>query len=840
MTAPERPRLRQVQLDDTQADPPPATSSPHLDLGELAPRHRRRRPLLPDGQGARLDVLSRLVVLVGVSALAAVVIGPRLVGADLPGVDDLGKPARVHVRADRDYALVDQEATETRRLDARRASRSVWDLDIARAQTDARVLDGALERVERILEAEREQAVALGREGARAKKSDEADVPQEAPPMTEEVWESLEPVRAQLAGELALVGVEAPRDVEWRALASALWRFPGVTGEVTAAVRDALSAPVVGDLALLALDESRGIVVRRVSAGVRPAERLFETLDEVRDLEQARVGLIAELRQRLLDAAPGLSEEDAHQVAGLASSLVRTTLTYNATESELRRQEAADAVPPELVRARRGEMVLRPLEVIDRRHLIVLGAMEAQQGEQMRTRAAVGTGAFVLFLCFIVYRFGVRGVFRRHLAVKDLVFLGALLLLGLLALYGADRLYAPVVDRWPTAPALALLCAVPIAFGAMQVRLCLSADVALLFALLVALLGGVMAEPGTTWTIVALVSSMTGAAVAGRAEHFPALLLAGLAAGLAGSAAAVTLEAFRSALDATQLLWLGGAALGGGLLAGALTAAFTPLVEGVFGYVTPLRLRALCDLNQPLLKDLIVHAPGTWHHSMRVAHLVVEAAHAIGADKALARAMALYHDVGKIKQPQYFLENLQGRENPHDKLAAAASAEILLDHVEHGAELARQHSIPRVVSAVIEEHHADNRMELFLQRARSELRRDEGVALSSEQEESIDAAYRYGGPSPRSRESALVLLADQIEAATRSLEEPSADELRDVVDHFIDRALIEDLLVRCEIAMCDLDRVRDAFWRGLLDLHPRAGGKPVEREPTAAPGAASA
>lgn len=815
MREPQRPRLLALPSEEEEPRPSPPPSSPYLDLGELAPRPRRR-PLLPEGERARKDALARVLLLVGVSALAAIVIGPRLVGADVPGAEALGQPARVHVRADRDYALVDQVETELRRKEAREHSRAVWELDIARAQRDARVLAGALERVKAALASAR---------GERATEPDEE--PRELP---EEMWASLEEVRAQVAAELALIGGEAPDDAAWRALVSALARAPDVGEELASAVREALSAPVVGDRALLALDEARGIVVRPVPPGIGRAERVMAAIDEVQDLEQARLALIAELRQRLRTTLPAFSEDDAGRIAAFAATLLRTTLTYNATESELRRQDAADSVPPELIRVRRGEMVLRPGQTIERRHLVVLEAMEAQRGDEMRTRAAVGTGAFVLFLCFVVYRFGLRGVFHRELSLKDLLLLGVLLVVSLLMLFGADRLVAPVVERWPHVPALALLCAVPTAFGAMNARLCLSADVALLFALLLALLGGVMAEPGTTWTVIALVSSMAGAAVAGRAERKGTLLLAGLAAGVAGSAAAITLEAFRSALDTTQLLWLGGAALVGGLASGALAVATTPLVEGSFGYVTPLRLRALTDLNQPLLKDLIVHAPGTWHHSMRVAHLVEGAAHAIGANRALARAMALYHDVGKIKQPQYFLENVQGRENPHDKLSPEQSAAILLDHVRHGVELARKHRIPRIVAASIVEHHGDNRMEFFLQRARAELMHRENAPLSAEQEEALDAAYRYGGALPRTRESALVLLADQIEAATRALESPTDEELRTIVDGVVDRALIDDALVRCDLSLRDLGSVRHAFWRALSELETSRTAHPEKRQ----------
>jgi len=330
----------------------------------------------------------------------------------------------------------------------------------------------------------------------------------------------------------------------------------------------------------------------------------------------------------------------------------------------------------------------------------------------------------------------------------------------------------------------------------------------------------VLAEQGATWTIVALTSSMAAAAFVGRAERRTTLLLAGLGAGVVGGAAGLTLEAFRSALSFPQLLWVAAASLVGGALAGVLVALLVPVVESVFGYVTAIRLRTLSDLNQPLLKDLIVLAPGTWHHSMRVAHLCVAAADEIDADTGLVRAMSLYHDVGKTEDPQFFLENQQGRDNPHDRLEPERSAEVLKAHVQRGLELARRHGIPRLVASAIEEHHGDNRMEFFVARARQRIARERPITPLDE--ERLDADYRYGGALPRTRESALVMLADQIEAATRAMEAPSREELRGMVDHFTDRALVEDALIRCELSLADLDRVRGAFHRALLELFPSA------------------
>jgi cyclic-di-AMP phosphodiesterase PgpH len=448
----------------------------------------------------------------------------------------------------------------------------------------------------------------------------------------------------------------------------------------------------------------------------------------------------------------------------------------------------------------------------------LLRAMAAQQGQQIRTRAAIGTGSFVMLLCAVVYLFGARRVFRRSLRTRDLVFLSTLLVLALSFIVAADALNPLLQRRFPALPTQALFLAVPLAFGAMQVRLTLTSDVALLFSIVFALLGGVVVDPGMTWAITAVLASLTGAAGVAQSTRGSKVILAGLGAGVVATGASVTLELFRGTLVGTQLLWLAAASMVGGLLSGVLAVSWTPVFESVFGFVTDMKLRRLSDLNQPLLKELIVHAPGTWHHSIRTAVLAEKAATAVGGSALLARTMALYHDVGKMKAPQWFGENQKG-DNPHDRAPPARSAEVLRGHVQDGLELARKHRLPRAVSVAIEEHHGDDLMEGFYVKAVSAAAEEGESEVMGPQHALVDEkAFRYTGRLPQTKESAVVMLADRIEAASRALKDPTPDRLCDLVEAFIARALADDALADCELSMRDLSRVRDAFQRALLRM----------------------
>ncbi len=803
-----RPPLRAVGDDDAPAERP-ARERPTLplwfeglDLSSAFPLAFTRRVLrrgLRRTRSERWETAGRVAILIGVAVASALLLGPRLVAADLP-TDPVfvGTSARTRVVAKRDYDIVDEAETRRRQEQAARQSRSVWDLDHARRSDEVSLLRAQLARV-------REQVAALRPESAPP-----------SPAFDEATRKTLGSLRASVAGELELSAMEAPNDGAWEALLLALWREPAIDESMVAALDAALASEVVGERALLARDQDRGIVVREIGRAVEN-EREVDEVASIPDLVSRRQALFDQLLARLMAPSPGLMREVAEPLAAWGASLCRTTLTYNAAESDVRRQRAQEDTLAAVIHVRRGETVLAAGETMTPHHLLIITAMERQQGESMQVRAAVGTGAFVLLLCGVIYLFGARGVFRRRISTLDLLFTSGVLLLFLLGLVAAEAGIVPLREQLPEVPRSALFYAIPVAWAAMQVRFVLSAEIAFLLALVAALLGGVTTEPGMAWTVTALLSSFAGTAGVGRVRSRWQLLLAGGAAGVVGAGAAITLELFRGSGEGAHLWMLALASLASGLLSGVLVAALTPLLEWAFGYVTDLKLLGLADLNTPLLRELVLRAPGTWHHSMRVAQLAEAAAHAVGANTLLTRVMALYHDVGKLQDPQHFSENQTG-DNPHDRLAPNESAKVLRGHVAHGRALAAQHRLPRAVADVIEEHHADNLMEDFFRKALNAVAEKEGA-----DGEVDEAAYRYGGRLPRTREAALVMLADQMEAASRDLSAPTRELLSRVVDHFLNRAVICGSLAECDLSMRELESCREAYTDALTDLLHRPG-----------------
>ncbi|HEY7234882.1 MAG TPA: HDIG domain-containing metalloprotein, partial [Gemmatimonadaceae bacterium] len=241
-----------------------------------------------------------------------------------------------------------------------------------------------------------------------------------------------------------------------------------------------------------------------------------------------------------------------------------------------------------------------------------------------------------------------------------------------------------------------------------------------------------------------------------------------------------------------------------------LALLLLPMAEWFTGIETDLTLLEWSDLNRPLLQRLSIEAPGTYAHTIAIANLADAACRAIGANALLARVGAYYHDIGKLVKPQYFVENLPkgGGRNPHDKLKPGTSAQIIRNHVREGLQLAEEHKLPRALRSFITEHHGTGSITFFLEKARA---RDAAAPDPVE--------YSYPGPLPQTAETAVVMLADGIEAATRVLAEPTPDKIREVVDHIVRQRIEQGQLRDAPLTLKQLDIIKDEFTRVLSGMY---------------------
>jgi hypothetical protein len=250
-----------------------------------------------------------------------------------------------------------------------------------------------------------------------------------------------------------------------------------------------------------------------------------------------------------------------------------------------------------------------------------------------------------------------------------------------------------------------------------------------------------------------------------------------------------------------------------------------PLAEIVFGYSSDIKMLELANLDQPLMRQLMIEAPGTYHHSVIVGSLVEAAASEIGANPLLAKVCGYYHDIGKINKRDYFIENQSGGRNRHDRLAPSMSALILIAHIKDGIELARRHKLGPVITDTIQQHHGTSLIRYFYEKARQ--KKGEGAVNMAD--------FRYPGPKPQTREAGLVMLADAVEAASRTLDNPTPSRIQGLVQKLINGIFSDGQLDNCELTLRDLHKIAKSFNTILNGIHhhrieyPETNGRAVDR-----------
>jgi len=261
-----------------------------------------------------------------------------------------------------------------------------------------------------------------------------------------------------------------------------------------------------------------------------------------------------------------------------------------------------------------------------------------------------------------------------------------------------------------------------------------------------------------------------------------------------------------------------------GLLSAALILGIQPLLE-TLGYATDLRYIELSSTNHPLLKEMIMKAPGTYFHSFTVSQLAEKATEAVNGNPLFARVASLYHDIGKIKKPHYFIENIKG-ENKHDKLAPTMSALIIANHVKDGIELGFEYKLPQSIIEIIPQHHGTSIISYFYNKAKTQ----------AEPGQEIDKRdFQYPGPKPQTREAAIILLADAVEATAKSLQNRNVEELRKIVHSTIQRFFLEGQLDECELSLKDLNAIANAFMQVLQGVYHQRIDYPHLKKAASAP-----
>ena len=311
-------------------------------------------------------------------------------------------------------------------------------------------------------------------------------------------------------------------------------------------------------------------------------------------------------------------------------------------------------------------------------------------------------------------------------------------------------------------------------------------------------------EPFKAWFIF-MTSSTSAILSVDGARKRANVIRAGAIAGLFQLVSLILLENFQITSPQRYLI-----ILINGLLCGIVTLGILPLFEYLLQTVTNISLLELADLNHPVLQRLILEAPGTYHHSLIVGNLSDTACTAIGANGLIARIGAYYHDIGKLHKPEYFSENQDMKKNRHDDLSPTMSKIVIMNHIKEGLELAKKYSLSPALWGFIQRHHGSSLVYYFYRRA---------LEGKEENEEITEEGFRYPGPKPDTRETAIVLLADSAEAATRSLKDPTPDKIAEMVHKVINNKFIDGQLDECELTLKDIEKISGVFIKILSGIY---------------------
>lgn len=518
-----------------------------------------------------------------------------------------------------------------------------------------------------------------------------------------------------------------------------------------------------------------------------------------------------------------LSDEERR----LATEIVARLLVPNATYSEALTADARDAtalaVAPVTLTIRQGEVIVdagRQVTPLQIEKLEAFGLTEA------RLDIARLAGWLLLAVLVVVLLLAWTWRYRQELWHRA----RALALLGLVLLVTA-------LAYQLTAGRSMLPFSVPGAGASMLVAILLGAGPATMITAMLAILAG--AANGLSLEIAAyvLIGGMAGIIVVRRGDRVGTFLQAGLAIVVA-HVVVVTIFSLLGTRDLTGILQLWGASLVAGVGAAIAAVGTFQAVGNLFGILTVFQLLELANPSQPLLRRLLLETPGTYHHSLMVGNLAERAAEAIGADPLMARVAAYYHDVGKLASPGAFIENQAGADNVHDDLTPDVSAQILKAHVTDGIDLAYRAKLPRPLIAFIPEHHGTTRLAFFWAKARELAAAPLGGLETAAGRAAADALderrFRHNGPRPQSREAAILMLADGVEASVRSLSSQDEPTIRAMVGRIIDERLYDGQFDECDLTLRDLERIREAFIAQLLGMYHRRiaypGNKVVELE----------
>lgn len=551
---------------------------------------------------------------------------------------------------------------------------------------------------------------------------------------------------------------------------------------------------MITNVTFLQQEKYRGIVIRDVR---RQEEKEISKLTDIHHITD-----IEEIMKKSL-ANHGRGKPNIDQpILTMAVKLIRPNLIFNQNITESRKQEASKDLKPVFVKVQKNEMLVREGEKITPAVMAKLEAYYLLKGERRLSRFIFFTGLF-----FIISLLGVILYYHTDRAIKnnltDIAFLSIAAIIQIILVRMGIFISQAITEAFPAIPAEIFIYFIPFGICSILVSLLLNRNAALLFSIFLSILVTFLFDNKISLFVYSFLGSIAASYRIAGCHERAVFFKTGLFLGIINVCTILFLGLIYESifnLNTFVALLMG---LGGGIITGLIVAGLLPIFESIFQYTTDIKLLELANLNKPIFQKMIMEAPGTYHHSIVVASMVEAAAESIGANPLLAKVSAYYHDIGKMKKPQYFIENQLPSENRHDKLSPKMSSLVIISHVKDGYEMAVKAKLGREIAHIIKQHHGTGLVNYFFDKAKKD--KDPSIRSLPESD------FRYPGPKPQTREAGLVLLGDILEASSRTLTNPTPARIMTLVRERIESVFSDGQLDECELTLQDLNKMTESF-----------------------------
>lgn len=523
------------------------------------------------------------------------------------------------------------------------------------------------------------------------------------------------------------------------------------------------------------------------------------------------------LRMKDVKGIKNLNSEEKDNLYSFTHLLLKPNVVLNNEATLSRQKMAQDQVKPVIIKFRKNQPIITEGSIITPKDLAVVQQIQGLQSENSPTLKSLFVSLILVTLILVA-----RSFFRHYsqnrfkISGKDF-FVMALILLGEV-LFTKTFLFVTegsILTRYGNLlPSEIFLALAPLASGPILVALLISSgEVVFVFTIFLGVVIGMLSGQSYFWAVSVWVSGIAAARGVLSCKTRNDIYFGGIRAGIVNAFVLGCWQIVQNYQSPNVLRDFGFLVVAGffsGIMSAMMGMIFIPILESLFNYTTDVKLLELSNLNHPLLKEMLIKSPGTYHHSMMVGSMVEAAAEEIGANPLLGKVICYYHDIGKMNHSNYFIENQRPGQNPHDQISPYMSKTLLVAHVKDGVEMGMNYKLGQPIIDGILQHHGTTLINFFYNKALDNA--EEGQVIAEED-------FRYPGPKPQFREAALCMLADSIEAAARSLDEPTPSRLQNIVRNIIQKKFLDGQLDECNLTLKDLTKVENAFVRILLGIY---------------------